>query len=229
MLFIDAISLIILSIASLTTPTLYRGIIKFDLITSILLILIILIPKIINKNRKSFIKRKWIVILACIPFDYIFLSFNLENIIILSIFRILHIIALLISIYVIGSKFIKFINKTGLDYGLFVLSIIFIVSTLIFYIIENPLNTLVNSYYDAIWYGVVSITSTGYGDIIPVTASGKLIGIILMVSGVVFTAFATASSAAALYEKYKRDSDKIRKENEEKLSKQLDEIKQLIK
>ena len=38
-------------------------------------------------------------------------------------------------------------------------------------------------YWDGIWWGIVTVTTVGYGDIIPRTPLGRLMGIVLMLAG----------------------------------------------
>ena len=67
---------------------------------------------------------------------------------------------------------------------------ILIVATSIFYLVEGGLNPMVDNYFDCFWWGVVTITTVGYGDVVPVTTVGKIIGIFLMYTGtVLFIAF----------------------------------------
>ena len=42
----------------------------------------------------------------------------------------------------------------------------------------------IRTVWDAAWYSIVTLTTAGYGDIVPVTVAGRLIGILLMVMSV---------------------------------------------
>ncbi|MGC4174898.1 potassium channel family protein [Demequina sp.] len=49
---------------------------------------------------------------------------------------------------------------------------------------------------DAVWWAFVTIATVGYGDMVPVTAPGRAIGIVLMVVGLALVAIITASIAS---------------------------------
>jgi hypothetical protein len=53
----------------------------------------------------------------------------------------------------------------------------------LFYHLERDLNEAVNTFFDAYWWAVSTITTVGYGDVVPVTFLGKLTGIALMIGG----------------------------------------------
>ena len=48
---------------------------------------------------------------------------------------------------------------------------------------------------DALWWGIVTVTTVGYGDQFPVTPGGRIVGVFLLVAGVVL--FATLSGYLA--------------------------------
>jgi hypothetical protein len=45
--------------------------------------------------------------------------------------------------------------------------------------------SLITSYGDSFWYVITTVTTVGYGDIVPVTALGKTIASILQIVGIV--------------------------------------------
>lgn len=82
---------------------------------------------------------------------------------------------------------------------LIVISFIMIASTLFFYFEVNS-NPKINNLGDALWWGFVTSTTVGYGDIYPVTYFGRVIAIILMLIGIGIFGFITASFASIFVE-----------------------------
>lgn len=60
---------------------------------------------------------------------------------------------------------------------------VLILATLSVYFLEKGINPKMLSYFDSFWWGVSTITTIGYGDIVPVTLEGRVIGIGLMYLG----------------------------------------------
>lgn len=50
---------------------------------------------------------------------------------------------------------------------------------------------------ESLWWSLQTVTTVGYGDVVPRNAEGRIVGAALMVSGVGFLAVITASIAAA--------------------------------
>ena len=54
----------------------------------------------------------------------------------------------------------------------------------------------ITSYGDAIWWALTTITTVGYGDEYPVTDEGRLVAVMLMVSGIALLGVVTAAVAS---------------------------------
>ncbi len=52
------------------------------------------------------------------------------------------------------------------------------------YAAEHPTNPQFADYGDSLWWAVVTLTTVGYGDIVPITTNGRLVGVMIMVMGV---------------------------------------------
>lgn len=63
-----------------------------------------------------------------------------------------------------------------------------------------------DNFADALWWAVVSVTTVGYGDIAPVTASGRIIAAGLMICGIGLLGTITGMLASWMVEKISDDS-----------------------
>ena len=64
--------------------------------------------------------------------------------------------------------------------------------------VESGENALIHSFPDALWWAVVTITTVGYGDMVPVTVAGRAVAFVLMFGGVAFLSGMTANLASFL-------------------------------
>ncbi len=84
---------------------------------------------------------------------------------------------------------------------------------LIFIIFKSEVNSNedINSFFDAFWYSIVTITTVGYGDVTPTTVAGRIAGIILLLFGVVTFAGMSGKIASVLLDRQiKKDRGLIR-------------------
>jgi voltage-gated potassium channel len=131
------------------------------------------------ERKLLFLKWGWIDLLACIP--------NLD---ILRWGRLVRIIRLVRVLRAVRSfqRILKIIMQHRTRNGLasvfvtFVLLVVF--ASIGILVSESSPNANIVNAEDAIWWSVSTITTVGYGDKFPVTTEGRIIAMIMMVSGV---------------------------------------------
>ena len=57
-----------------------------------------------------------------------------------------------------------------------------------------------SGFWDGLWWAIVTTTTVGYGDIAPATPMGRILGVVLMLTGIGFVAAIGASIAAYFIE-----------------------------
>lgn len=65
-------------------------------------------------------------------------------------------------------------------------NIIMFLSAYIFFCFEKSVNDQVNNYWDALWWALCTVSTVGYGDIVPITGPGRITGAFLIIVGVMF-------------------------------------------
>ncbi|WP_152649274.1 potassium channel family protein [Demequina flava] len=57
-------------------------------------------------------------------------------------------------------------------------------------------DSAINNFGDALWWAVVTVTTVGYGDFSPVSVTGRIVAVIMMLLGIALIGVVTASVAA---------------------------------
>ncbi|MDD3753300.1 MAG: ion channel [Methanobacterium sp.] len=210
-IFLDGF-LLLISIFLPIKPTLFTNIIFFDLITSILLFLGYLI-KIQQHEKNTYLKKNWNGFISIAPFYFVgivILGMN-ETSIILKILCLIKIFALTLSARQIGESVDDFVEKSRLIYGFAFFVVVLLFCSVAFFILEKGINPGVNTFEDSFWYIIQTITTVGYGDVVPDTQWGRLIGIITMISAIGITSLLTAATTSSLMDKLREDREKMAK------------------
>jgi voltage-gated potassium channel len=77
-------------------------------------------------------------------------------------------------------------------------ALIVVLASLGAYQAEHPTNSEFGTVGDALWWGIVTLTTVGYGDIVPKTTAGRLCGVAIMITGIAVLGV-LAGSLASLF------------------------------
>lgn len=194
---------------------------NFDLIICVVLWGEFIYSYLHSDNRKRYLRDNWLSVLGMLPLDFVFLRA-------LRLLKLVQLIKLLVLARDSEKTIANFLKQTFLD-KIILMAIVFIFALTISI---RFLDSNINDIQTAFWYIIVSMTSTGYGDIIPLTISGRIVGTVAMVGGILIFATVTAVISSIYVSKISKNkhddlNDKIENLTSEieNLNKKIDELK----
>ncbi len=84
---------------------------------------------------------------------------------------------------------------------LFLLLFIMATAGIAIYVFEEQKNGDINSLFDALYWALITISTVGYGDISPITPEGRVVSMIVIISGIAMISFVTSVIVSAFSEK----------------------------
>lgn len=111
-------------------------------------------------------------------------------------------------------------------YFLLIASIAIVISgsMLILSIESGQPGSQINSELDAVWWTVSTITTVGYGDIVPVTDAGKIMAIFYMIFGLTILAIFLSALGTKFYKQQFEKNEKDLSLTQEKFFQRLDDL-----
>jgi len=160
-----------------------------------------------SKQKLRYLRKNWYEIPAMIPL-YVFGAIEAEPLIggALRTLRLIRLFRLLRLLRVINLfRTAKHLKASGFVYFIIISSVAIIFGSLGIYIVEKetPGSTIKNL-GDAFWFAFTTITTTGYGDVYPITVEGRIISGILISIGIgVILGFVSRYGAILMQEREK--------------------------
>ena len=136
----------------------------------------------LSKEKWRFIIENIFDLLAILPLNAIFIVFRLGRIFrlarltkLLKLTRLLRIVGLTGKL---EKKVSKLLRTNDLLYILYLNFFIVLLGSSILSVVEEK------SFLDSLWWSLVTVTTVGYGDIIPTSIFGKWLAVLLMLVGI---------------------------------------------
>src|SRR5450756_1863635 len=128
------------------------------------------------RSRLAYLRGHWIDVVALAPPIRIARP--------LRLLRLLRLVRAFAGIYRAGMHLDGLARHKGFAWLLLAWLGVMAVCSAWLYIAEQRLNKAVESPFDALWWGVVTLTTVGYGDVSPVTTEGRIAAMVLMLLGI---------------------------------------------
>jgi voltage-gated potassium channel len=156
------------------------------------------------KGRLKFMVTPMAIIdlLAFLPFYLIFLPFDLRFLRIfrlMALFRVFKIARYLHALTIFKRVLSQRKEQLVLSF-LFILFILVIISFLMFYVERDAQPDKFSSIPATMWWGIATITTVGYGDMVPITPLGKFLGGIFAIAGVGLLALPAGILSSGFFE-----------------------------
>jgi voltage-gated potassium channel len=146
-------------------------------------------------------------LLAILPFYvHVFVGFDLR---VLRIFRLLRFLRLFrLTAYMRSAQMVKNVFKTRaneLKLSLVLILFFIMIASCLLYFAEHPAQpTVFSSIPATFWWAVVTATSVGYGDMVPVTVLGKTLSGVISLSGLAVFALPAGIITAGFLEEIRK-------------------------
>ncbi len=85
--------------------------------------------------------------------------------------------------------------------GIFASVVIFVSSVLIYVMEANNPASPVKTMFEAVYWSIVTISTVGYGDVVPITHEGRVVALVVIIAGIAVLAFTTSLVVSAFTEK----------------------------
>lgn len=138
-------------------------------------------------------------LLAILPF-YLALGLDFRS---LRIFRLAR-LALLLKLFRYNKAArrlklaFRLVREEVMVFGFFSMALIYLSAVAIYYFEHEAQPDVFVSVFDGIWWAVVTLTTVGYGDVVPITAGGKMFTFFVLIVGLGMIAIPSGLVASAL-------------------------------
>jgi voltage-gated potassium channel len=128
------------------------------------------------RNRSAYLRGHWIDLVAIVPAAR---SFR-----ILRILRLLRLVRAFAGVYRALGHVGSLAQHRALQTVVVSWFAVMVICCAALYLAERDVNPAIGSPFDALWWGITTMTTVGYGDVYPTTAEGRIAASALMLLGI---------------------------------------------
>jgi voltage-gated potassium channel len=129
-----------------------------------------------SRDRRGYLRGHWIDLLALVPVA--------RGLRIARLLRVLRLTRFFASTYRAIVRAERMRGAEGIALVVVGWSAVTAICCIAFYAVEGDVNPDLRSPTDALWWGVTTLSTVGYGDVLPVTGEGRLVASALMLLGI---------------------------------------------
>jgi voltage-gated potassium channel len=128
------------------------------------------------RSRTAYLRGHWIDVIALAP--------PIRGARVLRLLRLLRLVRSFAGLYRAGLHIQGLARHKGFAWLLTAWLGVMAVCSAWMYIAEKGVNSAIENPFDALWWGIVTLTTVGYGDVYPVTTEGRIAAMALMLLGI---------------------------------------------
>jgi voltage-gated potassium channel len=95
-------------------------------------------------------------------------------------------------------------------------------------ILEWWIDPGIGSFNDSLWWAVVTVTTVGYGDVVPTSAGGRLVGALLMLAGVSAIPITTSLVVSVFVSRIQRKQHEVDEKDRKDIVDRLERIEKAL-
>ena len=154
-----------------------------------------------SRNRSAYLRGHWIDLIALIP--------AAREVRILRIVRLLRLVRSFAGVYRALGHVGSLAQHRGLQIVIVSWLAVMVICCAAIYFAERGVNAAMTSPFDALWWGISTMTTVGYGDVVPQTAEGRVAASALMLLGIGLFSAVTAIITSFMLDRNTRSRDPL--------------------
>jgi voltage-gated potassium channel len=171
------------------------------------------------KSKRKYMRWGWIDFISSIPMDALVVGR------IFRIFQLLRVVRAIRELRLMSAYFFKNRIKSAFaSAAIFAFLMIIFCAVAMLQVEHDAPGSHIKTAEDALWWAYVTITTVGYGDVVPVTREGRMIAAVLMTVGVGL--FGTFTAYVASWFVEQKEEEREAEKEEEQLKEERERAKE---